>query len=53
MTKSFNLHDDEKNCIFGTKDKKASYYFDNILHRVFTGFDNNSSLEFLILDCNI
>ena len=58
MTKNFSLHDDEKNCIFGTKDKlkaklKASYYFDNILHRVFTGFDNNSSLEFLVLDCNI
>ena len=29
MTKNFNLQEDEKLCIFVTKDKKASYYFDN------------------------
>ena len=52
MTKNVHPRDDEKNCIFGTKDKKPSYYFDNILHQVFTGFDKNNSLEFLILDCN-
>ena len=51
MTKNFNLQEDEKLCIFVTKDKKASYYFDNDLHRVFTGFDNKSGFEFLILDC--
>ena len=50
MTKNFNLQEDEKLCIFVTKDKKASYYFDNDLHRVFTGFDNKSGFEFLILD---
>ena len=47
MTKNFNLQGDEKFCIFVTKDKKASYYFDNVLHRVFTGFDNKSGLVIL------
>ena len=53
MAKNFNLQDGKKFCIFVTKDKKASYYFDNVLHRVFTGFDNKSGLEFLVLDCDI
>ena len=53
MTKNFNLQDNEKFCIFVTKDKKASYYFDNVLRWVFTGFDNKSSLKFLVLDGNI
>ena len=47
MTKCFNLQDNEKFCFFVTKDKKASYYFDNVLHRVFTGFDNKSGLVIL------
>ena len=51
--KKFQFQGDEKFCIFVTKDKKASYYFDNVLNRVFTAFDNKSDLEFLILDCNI
>ena len=29
------------------------YYFNNVLHQVFTGFDCKRGLEFLILDCNI
>ena len=53
MTKNFNLQGDEKFCISVTKDKKASYYFDNVLHQVFTAFDNKSGLEFLIPDFNI
>ena len=47
MTKYFNLQYKEKFCFFVTKDKKASYYFDNVLHRVFTGFDNKSGLVIL------
>ena len=53
MAKNFNLQDGEKFCMFVTKDKKASYYSDNVSHRVSTGFDNKSGLEFLILDCDI
>ena len=51
MTKNFNLQEDEKLCIFVTKDKKGRYCFDNALLRVFTGFDNKRGFEFLILDC--
>ena len=47
MTKYFNLQYNEKFCFFVTKDKKASYYFDDVLHRGFTGFDNKSSLVIL------
>ena len=37
MAKNVTLQDDEKFCIFVTKDK-ANYYFHNVLHQVFTGF---------------
>ena len=50
MAKNFTLQDDEKFCIFVTKDK--SYHFNNVLHQVFIGCYRNG-LEFLILDCNI
>ena len=50
MTKNFSLQDNEKFWYFyNYKEKKASYYFDNVLHCVFKGFDNKSGLEFLIL----
>ena len=35
------------------KRQKASYYFNNVLHRIFTGFDSKSDLKLLILDCDI
>ena len=45
MAKNFNLQDDEKFCIFATKDKGQALnsvltmsYLNNVLHRVFTGF---------------
>ena len=50
MAKNFTLQDDENFCIFGTKDRRQTII---ILHRVSTGFDGKSCLEFLILDCNI
>ena len=52
MAKKLILQDDGKFCIFVTKRQEAGCYFKNVLHRV-TGFDNQSGLEFLILDCNI
>ena len=54
MAKNFNLQDAEKFFIFIIKDKKkASYYSNNVLPGVFTGYDSKSSFEFFILDCNI
>ena len=46
----FNLQDDEKFCIFVTKDKSEAIILTMILHRVFTGFDSKTGLEFRILD---
>ena len=52
--KKFNLQDNEKFGIFVTKDKKSSYYFNNVSHHwVFTDFDSKIGLKFLILDWNI
>ena len=36
-----------------TSGRLLLYYFNNVLHRIFAGFDSKSGLEFLILDCNI
>ena len=50
MKKNFAFQNDEKFCIFVTKEKRQT---NNVLYLVFTGFDSKSSLEFLILDCNV
>ena len=50
MPKNFNLQDDEKFCIFVTKDNRQAIILTMFSHRVLTGFDSKIGLEFLILD---
>ena len=53
MTKNFSLQDDEKFCIFGTKDKRQAIILTMCYIEYLQVFDSKSDLEFLILDCNI
>ena len=53
MAKNLNLPDDEKCCIFVTKDKREAIILTMFCIEYLQVFDSKSDLEFLILDCSI
>ena len=53
MAKNFNLQDDEKCCIFVTKDKRQAIILKMSYIEYLQVFESKSDLEFFILDCNV
>ena len=53
MAKNFNLQNNEKSCIFVTKDKRQAIILTMCYIEYLQVFDSKSDLEFHILDCNI
>ena len=53
MAKNFNPRDDEKCCIFVTKDKRQTIILTMSYIEYLQVFDCKSDLEFLVLHCNI